>query len=180
MNDVSSALARARAFSGFLARTIERNPQISGLLESGRVEEAYALAQAAGEGAAGTGQALRWRRNAIALVTAIADLSGAWDLNRVTRTLSDFADTALDEAIATAFAERVPDAEPRGFAVIALGKHGSRELNYSSDIDPIFLFDPETLPRRAREDPIDAAQRIRSEEHTSELQSLMRNSYADY
>src|SRR3546814_10245961 len=101
MNDVSSALARARAFSGFLARTIERNPQISGLLESGRVEEAYALAQAAGEGAAGTGQALRWRRNAIALVTAIADLSGAWDLNRVTRTLSDFADTALDEAIAT-------------------------------------------------------------------------------
>src|SRR3546814_14149903 len=35
-----------------------------------------------------------------------------------------------------------------------------REVNYSSDIDPIFLFDPETLPRRAREDPIDAAQRI--------------------
>src|SRR3546814_3696166 len=58
------------------------------------------------------------------------------------------------------FAERVPDAEPRGLAVIALVKHGSRELNYSSDIDPIFLFDPETLPRRAREDPIDAAQRI--------------------
>src|SRR3546814_20860203 len=57
------------------------------------------------------------------------------------------------------FAERVPDAEPRVFAVIVLGKHGSRELNYSSDIDPIFLFDPETLPRRAREDPIDAAQR---------------------
>src|SRR3546814_14941329 len=69
MNDVSSALARARAFSGFLARTIERNQQISGLLESGRVEEAYALAQAAGDGAAGTGQALRWRRHAIALVT---------------------------------------------------------------------------------------------------------------
>src|SRR3546814_19341227 len=84
-------------------------------------------------GAAGTGQALRWRRNAIALVTAIVDLSGAWDLNRVTRTLSDFADTALDEAIATAFAERVPDAEPRGFAVIALGKHGSRELNRSAE-----------------------------------------------
>src|SRR3546814_20845540 len=85
-------------------------------------------------------------------------ISGAWDLNRVTRTLSDFADTALDEAIATAFAERVPDAEPRGFAVIALGKHGSRELNYSSDIAPILLFDPETLTRRARDDPIDAPQ----------------------
>src|SRR3546814_19534722 len=128
MNDVSSALARARAFSGFLARTIERNPQISGLLESGRVVEAYALAQAAGEGAAGTGQALRWRRNAIALVTAIADLSGAWDLTRVTRPLSDLADTALHEAIATALAERVPAAEPRGFAVLERVKPGSSEL----------------------------------------------------
>jgi hypothetical protein len=37
---------------------------------------------------------------------------------------------------------------PCGFAVIALGKHGSRELNYSSDIDPILIFDPQTLPRR--------------------------------
>src|SRR3546814_16765717 len=83
MNDVSSALARARAFSGFLARTIERSPQISGLRESGRVEEAYALAQAAGEGAAGTGQALRWRRRAIALVTAIAGLSGRSATRRV-------------------------------------------------------------------------------------------------
>src|SRR3546814_19225342 len=138
---------------GFLARTIERNPQISGLLESGSVEEAYALAQAAGEGAAGTGQALRWRRNAIALVTAIADLSGAWDLNRVPRTLSDFADTALDEAIATAFVERVPDAEPRGFAVIALGKHGSRGLRYSWARAPRVLFGPETQHRRDGKGP---------------------------
>ena len=54
----------------------------------------------------------------------------------------------------------MPDAEPRGFAAIALGKQGSRELNYSSDIDPILLFDPATLPRRAREEPEEAAVRI--------------------
>ena len=47
-----------------------------------------------------------------------------------------------------------PGAEPRGFAAIALGKQGSRELNYSSDIDPILLFDPATSCRdRARDDP---------------------------
>ena len=42
---------------------------------------------------------LRGQRQGVALVTAIADLCGAWDLTRVTRILSDFADTALDRAI---------------------------------------------------------------------------------
>ena len=57
-------------------------------------------------------------------------------------------------------AERYPDADHRGFVVLALGKHGSRELNYSSDIDPILLYDPAVLPRREREDVADAAVRI--------------------
>src|SRR4028118_1472463 len=38
-----------------------------------------------------------------------------------------------------------------GLAVLALGKLGSRELNYSSDVDLILLFDPDTLPRRSRD-----------------------------
>ena len=41
-----------------------------------------------------------------------------------------------------------------------MGKHGSRELNYSSDLDPIFIYDPKTLPRRPREEPAEAAVRI--------------------
>jgi glutamate-ammonia-ligase adenylyltransferase len=77
----------------------------------------------------------------------------------VTRILSDFADTALDRAIEAAIRERY-DCAPAGFAVIGLGKHGGQELNYSSDIDPIFLYDPQTLPRREREDVADAAVRI--------------------
>ena len=44
--------------------------------------------------------------------------------------------------------------------MIGLGKHGGQELNYSSDIDPIFLYDPETLPHREREDVADSAVRI--------------------
>ena len=160
MKDFSAALDRARQHSGFLARLADQNAAIVDLLSQGKTEDAHRLSSEAGQNASGLGQALRRQRNALALVTAIADLAGAWDLQRVTATLSDFADYALDAAIRTAFAERVPDAQPQGFAVIALGKHGSRELNYSSDIDPILIFDPETMPRRERDEPIEAAQRI--------------------
>src|SRR5438128_2484372 len=95
--------------------------------------------------------------NATAL--AIGDLAGAFPLARVMGELSDFADRALDAAIAEAIRRRVPEAQPAGFAAIALGKQGARELNYSSDIDPILLYDPEGLPRRDRDDPGEAAQR---------------------
>ncbi len=103
------------------------------------------------------GRALRLERRVVALEIALGDLSGALDFTAVTQRLSEFADRALDVAIRTALTERGGDA---GFAAIALGKQGSRELNYSSDIDPIFLYDPATLPRRAREDVADAAVRI--------------------
>lgn len=112
------------------------------------------------EGAASEGQRLRIERRRLALVVALGDLSGAFDLTRVTALLSDFADDALDRAIRAAILERTPDADPRGFAAIALGKQGSRELNYSSDIDPILIFDPATLPCRPREAVEEAAVRI--------------------
>ncbi|MCC2601790.1 bifunctional [glutamate--ammonia ligase]-adenylyl-L-tyrosine phosphorylase/[glutamate--ammonia-ligase] adenylyltransferase [Sphingopyxis yananensis] len=101
----------------------------------------------------------RWRGQ-MALLLALGDLSCEHDVGTTTRLLSIFADQACDAAIKAAFAERVPDAEPAGLAVIALGKLGSYELNYSSDIDPILIFDPETMPRRSRDDPSEAAVRI--------------------
>ncbi len=106
------------------------------------------------------GAELRRRRTALALAIALGDLAGELDLERVTAALSDFADLAIDRALAAAIAERMPDAEPRGFAVLALGKLGSRELNYSSDVDLILLFDPAILPHREREDAGEAAVRI--------------------
>jgi glutamate-ammonia-ligase adenylyltransferase len=74
--------------------------------------------------------------------------------------LSDLADRSIERAITTAIAERTPGETSRGFAAVALGKLGGRELNYSSDVDLIFLFDPATMPRRAREEPAQAAVRI--------------------
>ncbi len=159
MTEVAAALARAQANSPFLAQLIDRQPDLVVLLKKGDFDAALSAALAIQfEGNIGIG--LRKQRQGVALVTAIADLTGEWDLTRVTRVLSDFADAALDAAIAAAFAERVPGAPVRGFAVIGLGKHGGQELNYSSDIDPIFLYDPETLPHRDREDVADSAVRI--------------------
>lgn len=157
MTTVAAAIARARSNSPFLAGLMERNPDLMAMVETGDVEAA--LAHALSRTAKNVGTALRKQRQGVALVTAIADLAGVWDLTRVTHILSDFADHALVQAIAAAIEERVPGAPNQGFAVIALGKHGSRELNYSSDIDPIFLFDPKTLPHRERDDVAEAAVR---------------------
>src|SRR3546814_11298499 len=77
---------------------------------------------------------LRVARRRLALLVAIGDLAGHLDLTQVTGALTGFADHALDLAIRTAIAERTPDAEPVGFAAIALGKQGRHELNYSSAI----------------------------------------------
>ncbi len=154
---MKDALIRAKANSPFLAGLIERNPDLMPIIEAGNFDDA--LASALTRASDDTGTALRRQRQGVALVTAIADLAGVWDLTKVTRILSDFADHSLDRAIAAAIEERVPGAPNQGFAVIALGKHGGRELNYSSDIDPIFLFDPNTLPHRERDDVAETAVR---------------------
>lgn len=155
---IEDAIARAAAHAPFLVRLMEREPEAMAALHGG----ALPPLDIAGEGldALPVAQRLRVERRRLALLVAIGDLSGALDLTGVTAALSDFADHALDTAIRAAIIERTPDAEPQGFAAIALGKQGSRELNYSSDIDPILLFDPETLPCRPREAPEEAAVRI--------------------
>jgi glutamate-ammonia-ligase adenylyltransferase len=159
MSSIQSALDRAQANSPFLAGLIERQPELVPLIRNGDFDAALSASLAINI-ESDIGATLRKQRQGVALVTAIADLSGIWDLTKVTRVLSDFADTSLDTAIAAAFAERVPGAPVQGFVVIGLGKHGGQELNYSSDIDPIFLYDSETLPCREREDVPDSAVRI--------------------
>jgi glutamate-ammonia-ligase adenylyltransferase len=152
------AIARAHANSPFLSGLIARQPDLVSIIETGDFD--VALTAALTVTGADTAATLRKQRQGVALVAAIADLAGAWSLTKVTRVLSDFADAALEAAIAAAIEERVPGADLAGFVVIGLGKHGGRELNYSSDIDPIFLFDPKTIPCREGEDPATSAVRI--------------------
>ena len=163
MTDVAQfggAIGRARSHAPFLAGALDALPELGETLAGGRLDEALAMARAAGEDAPDVAVALRRERLALALALAIGDLAGALPLAEVVEALSAFADRALDAAISDGIRRRAPDAEPTGFSAIALGKHGARELNYSSDIDPILLFDPEMLPRRDRDDPGTAAQRV--------------------
>jgi glutamate-ammonia-ligase adenylyltransferase len=152
------ALRRAADHSPFLREALRVRPEIAEAFAAGGASAAVDAALALGGD--DLDARLRRQRHGLALATALGDLSGEMPLEDVTRLLSDFADRAIDQAIAAAIAERVPDAQPQGFAVIAMGKLGSHELNYSSDVDLLLLFDPETLPKRAREDSGEAAVRI--------------------
>lgn len=96
--------------------------------------------------------ALREGKRRVALLTALADLSGAWPLEEVTGALTRFADLACHVALRAAIGAEIKrgklpgaveaDAETGGGMVaLAMGKMGAFELNYSSDIDLICLFD---------------------------------------
>jgi len=156
----TSAIDRARAHAPYLERGLARLPELAALLAAGDGVGALAWAKAAGAGAESVPSALRREKLALAVALAVGDLAGAFPLATVVGELSAFADRALDAAIADAIRARVPDAQPAGFIALALGKHGAGELNYSSDIDPILLYDPLTLPRRERDEPGEAAQRV--------------------
>ncbi len=158
--DWQGAIERAHAHSPFLSRAMDRMPAMVELAAAGCGEEALALARNGGQGTDDLRVALRRERMALSLALALGDLAGVFPVARVCRELSDFADRALDAAIAEAVRHRAPDSATAGFVGLALGKHGAQELNYSSDIDPILLYDPATLPRRERDEPGEAAQRV--------------------
>ncbi|MEO5613185.1 MAG: bifunctional [glutamine synthetase] adenylyltransferase/[glutamine synthetase]-adenylyl-L-tyrosine phosphorylase [Sphingomicrobium sp.] len=152
------AVARAQSFAPFLREALAARPDLARVFLSDGSGAAIAAALEAGDG--GVEAELRRERLGLALVIALGDLAGELALEDVTRHLSQFADLAIERALAEAVAERVPGASPDGIAVIALGKLGSSELNYSSDVDLLLLFDPERLARRERDDAGEAAVRI--------------------
>ncbi len=154
-----TAAATAWAQAPFLKGLIRSRGAILTRLAAAGPDAAFADAMAAAaDPAQDVTQRLRRARGDVALIAALADLAGLWPLERVTAALSDFADRSIDVAIAEALAER--DAPNQGLAALALGKLGSHELNYSSDVDLILVHDPDTIPRRAHEEPDEAAVRI--------------------
>lgn len=155
----SEVVERAKAHSPFLSLLMSREPNVVENLGQA-LADPLLFARSITEPVGNVATQLRIEKRRLSLIVALGDLLGRFDLTRVTSLLSDFADDALGRAIRAAILERTPDAEPVGFTAIALGKQGSHELNYSSDIDPILLFDPARLPRRGKEEPVEAAVRI--------------------
>ncbi len=154
--------------SPFLWQLVARAPERLVALVEGDPEAANAALVAsqriAGRVAPGAtpdldavGAALRLHRAEHALLVALADIGGVWSLADVTTALSDFADASVSAAADAMLFQAMatgrflpPDRqEPQresGLIILALGKHGAGELNYSSDIDLVVFFDPERAP----------------------------------
>ncbi|WP_432449959.1 glutamine-synthetase adenylyltransferase [Aliiroseovarius marinus] len=97
-------------------------------------------------------KSLRVAKQRIALLTGLADLAGVYALEQVTGALTDLADFATHTAMTFQVGQEIrrkklpgmgeDDVETAGGMVaLAMGKMGAHELNYSSDIDLIMLFD---------------------------------------
>ncbi len=102
-------------------------------------------------------QALRELKSKAALIIALADLGEIAELSEVTAWVTRVADAAVDRALKAVLHDayerkRLPflqSSDDASITVLAMGKHGAQELNYSSDIDLIVLFDDGELDKEA-------------------------------
>ena len=153
-----AVLAALGGNAPYLADLALREPAcLIGILRDGpdAVFEAALAALAAGDFTAprnAVAPMLRAAKRRAALAIAVADIAGIWGVEAVTAALSRLAETALHLALRHllhglhargSIALPDPDDPERacGFAALAMGKLGAAELNYSSDIDLVLLFD---------------------------------------
>jgi len=173
---VRSLIAHIAAGSPFLSGLVRRYPefalealttppeqQIAAICK--RLEKQVAAAPSQSE----LMRHLRIARNHAALLIALADIAGQWSCEQVTRALTQFADVAvacavnwlLEDAVEAGKLTPEENQKPsEGYTVLAMGKHGAGELNYSSDIDLIVLYDPEKVPLEQRDNAAQVYVRI--------------------
>ena len=183
------ALAPVFAASPYLSSLARQAPdrlrRILSEAPEARLEALLAEAQAAGSDPQAGAARLRRAKGDLHLLTALADLGGAWELDQVTGALARFADTAVDAALRIAVAEarlrgKLEHVAPSGAGplpglfVIAMGKHGAMELNYSSDIDISVFYEPEALPVAEKAEPQSFAVQI-----TQRLAQLLQERTGD-
>jgi glutamate-ammonia-ligase adenylyltransferase len=115
-----------------------------------------------GENQAALMRRLRIAKRRVALLAAVAELTQSWSLEQQMTALSRFAEAAIGAAVrhllqsaASNGSIVLPDPEDpeigSGLIVLAMGKLGGGELNYSSDIDLILLYDPADVPPLAQD-----------------------------
>lgn len=144
----SPYLARTQGRFGSFIDEVKTNPSqtiIEKLFDEARSAQDLSIAEAS--------IILRQVKSKLHLLLAICDLAGKLSLFEITNALSDYADIAVQTALRLA----INDAPSRdkeafindesgnlivpGLFILAMGKHGARELNYSSDIDLAAFFE---------------------------------------
>jgi [glutamine synthetase] adenylyltransferase / [glutamine synthetase]-adenylyl-L-tyrosine phosphorylase len=157
---VRALLLAVADHSPFLWKLMRSDPGRLLRLLTAQPEEAHdALLRDLAAAAPGSEQELmlilRRAKQELALLVALADLGGVWTTETVMQALSAGADVFVSAALNFILREahaagklHLPDPassnQDCGVVVLALGKHGAGELNYSSDTDLIVLFDPES------------------------------------
>jgi glutamate-ammonia-ligase adenylyltransferase len=128
---------------------------------------------------------LRRMKAEAALVIALADIGGVWPVVQVTRALTDMADTALGAAVNHLLRDAVrrgkllpgdkshPE-QNSGYIVLAMGKMGAYELNFSSDVDLMVFFDPTAARLPPNVEPVTFYVRL-----TRDLVKLLQDRTAD-
>jgi glutamate-ammonia-ligase adenylyltransferase len=150
-----------------LARCLSSDPQarLAACLAAMR-----AACDAADDEAAVT-RALRLARQETALLIALADLGGAAGVVATTHALSEAADAFIQAALRFVLREAhraghlklasIDDPETGcGVTILALGKLGAYELNYSSDVDLVVFYDPDAPALAGAADPASLVVRL--------------------
>jgi len=165
-------LAGAFGNSGFLVRlALKETRVLADYFSEGPdaiVQAACALALSPALEEAEVMANLRLAKRRAALAIALADISGTWNFHQVTGALTALADACVKGALRfllarmaaqQAYGERDGAVleNTTGLTVLAMGKYGAHELNYSSDIDLVVFYDGEKFPFRKRDDPRGAA-----------------------
>ena len=158
--------ARVLACSGFVFSSCERHPaMLRDLISSGDLEASYPASLAAADGRPAMHEraelvaaeadsiealmaALRRLRRREMIRIAWRDIGGLADFEETVRDTSDLADAIIDASAGRLHEWQCADlgtpigssGEPQELVVLALGKLGASELNFSSDIDLIFTF----------------------------------------
>ena len=170
LDATSRGALASRPIQTLLAGLADHAPFLWGLIESDPLRLIAILDRDPGDGvaaalagldalAAGDDEAammagLRRTRQTVALTIALADLGGVWALEDVVQALSHAADAFLTATLAFLLRQAARAGKLQlefdrpmrdcGLAVLALGKLGGRELNYSSDVDIVCLYDPDS------------------------------------
>jgi len=156
---LAGTLTGSPYLSGLILRDLPRLQRVLGSSPERRLadlEDELDRSVAVAASMADAMRLLREFKAEVALGSALADLGGVWPVMQVTAALTDAADAALRTAVRYLFRQAAtrgewlpPDperpAEHSGYIVLAMGKYGAGELNYSSDIDLIVFYEPERL-----------------------------------
>lgn len=160
--DWRGALDRAARLSDHIARMVARRGDVLEQLSAGGPDAVVARAlvdivavAAEADSIDSAMKRMRSAKEAAQLAISAADLSGGWAQDVVLEQLTALADVSVQSALKLAvregwkagwFEEKRDSDEMPGLFSLAMGKLGARELNYSSDIDLIVLFDLDVIP----------------------------------